>query len=481
VIHSRAGLKKYGIIYPDIQAKHNPSPLGGEDGVRGAFCPQNHPHPNLLPSREKGTTTAKHTVSKLYVMCLVPKKYLGIPAAALWFLIGASKLLPQEPENWIGSWMAAQQLVELENMPPAPGLAGSTLRQVIQPALGGKKIRLAFSNLFGDGPLILDSVHVALSAGRDQIQAGTDQALAFQGSAAVTLQPGTSVFSDPLAYRVTPFVNLTVTVHVPKAPSKITGHPGSRTTSFLSNGNQVSAASLPGATKVTHWYLLSALDVVSSQPGSAVVILGDSLTDGRGSTTDQNNRWPNLLARRLRGNSSSSDISVLNAGIGGNRVLRDGLGPSALSRFDRDMLATPGVHWLVVLEGINDLGTAAKGGIQSSVAQALINAYKEMARRAHERGFKIYGATITPCGGSFYFTPQLESNRQTVNAWIRTGGAFDGVIDFDKALQDPRDPSRLSPADDGGDHLHPNEKGYQRMADAVDLKLFTTQGKSPGK
>jgi len=263
-------------------------------------------------------------------------------------------------------------------------------------------------------------------------------------------------------------------------PAEVTGHPGSRTTSYLQPGEAVSAPDLPQAVRVDHWYFVSGVDVLADASAGAIALLGDSITDGRGSTTNGNDRWPDVLARRLHASAATTQAAVLNLGIGGNRLLRDGLGPNALARLDRDVFARPGIRWLVVLEGINDIGTAASAkakGEPAATADDIIGAYVQIIDRAHAHGIRVYGATIMPFEGftyAGYFTPGGEADRQRVNAWIRTGGRFDGVIDFDAAARDPEHPSRLSPAVDGGDHLHPSAAGYRLMAEAIDLSLFAT-------
>ena len=273
------------------------------------------------------------------------------------------------------------------------------------------------------------------------------------------------MLSDPVAFPLAPQSDLVITVYVRDPTSHVTGHPGSRTTSYLAPGNVVSAASLPDALTVAHWYYLFGVDVMADTHAGAVVTLGDSITDGRGSTTNGNDRWPDALARRLRANRETADVAVLNAGIGGNNLLHDGLGPSVLARLDRDVLAQPGVRWMILFEGINDLGGHAP-------AQDIIGAYAQVVARAHARDIRVYGATITPCGGSFYASPELEAARQTINTWVRTSGSFDAVVDFDAAVRDPQDPSRLRGDADSGDHLHLNPLGYRRVADAVALSLF---------
>jgi lysophospholipase L1-like esterase len=281
--------------------------------------------------------------------------------------------------------------------------------------------------------------------------------------------------SDPLAFDLPPLSEVAVTVYVRGAPPGVTGHPGSRTTSYLEAGESVSAAQLPMATRVDHWYFLSGIDVVADR-AAAVAVLGDSITDGRGSTTNGNDRWPDNLARRLQAVKETAHVAVVNHGIGGNRLLRDGLGPCALARLDRDVLAQPGVRWLVVLEGINDIGTSVRArekGEEPATAEDIIAAYEQIIVRAQSHGILVYGATLLPFGGhDGYDTPETEADRQTVNGWIRTSGRFDGVIDFDAITRDPDRPSHLLGAVDSGDHLHPSAAGYRVMADAVDLGLF---------
>jgi lysophospholipase L1-like esterase len=284
------------------------------------------------------------------------------------------------------------------------------------------------------------------------------------------------VVSDPLEFDVAPLSDLALTVYLRGAPAEVTGHPGSRTTSYLEPGERVSAPDLKEPARADRWYFISGIDVLAGPSASAVAILGDSITDGRGSTTNGNDRWPDNLARRLRANRATAEVAVLNHGIGGNRLLRDGKGPNGLARLDRDVLSQPGVRWLIVLLGVNDIGTAAgaraRGGV-GATPDDLVAAYDQIVRRAHGHGIRVYGATILPFEGfSAYFTPEAEADRQRVNEWIRTSGVFDAVIDFDAVTRDPEKPSRLVAAVDGGDHLHPSAAGYEVMADAIDLALF---------
>ena len=380
--------------------------------------------------------------------------------------------------QWVGTWMSAQQLVEPGNLPPAPGFADTTLRQVVHVSIGGRTLRVRFSNEFGRAPLTLAAARIARSAGGSAIDAATERALTFGGRAAAAIPEGAALLSDPIEFDLPPLSNLAVTLYLRGAPPDVTGHPGSRTTSYVQAGNAVSATALPDAVTVDHWYFVSGIDVRAPVGAGAVVVLGDSITDGRGSTTNGNDRWPDVLARRLQASPATAQVAVLNAGIGGNRLLRDGLGPNALARLDRDVLAQPGVRWLLVFEGINDIGTASAArskGEPAATAEDVIGAYTQIIERARALGIRVYGATIMPFEGfsyAGYFTAESEAERLKVNAWIRTSGRFDAVIDFDKVTRDPERPSRLSAAVDGGDRLHPSAAGYRIMADAIDLALF---------
>lgn len=376
-------------------------------------------------------------------------------------------------EHWVGTWACSPQLADASSEPPPPGLADVTLRQIVHVSIGGPRIRVRFSNAFGKSALTISSAHVAKAAGGSAIKAGTDRTLTFDEESSVRIPSGALMYSDPLDFDLSPVSDLAVTIHLKNAPDGVTTHSGSRATSYFTSGDAVSVLELVSAETADHWYFLNGVDVSSPASSVAVAILGDSITDGKNSTTNGNGRWPDDLARRLHANKRTANVGVLNEGIGGNRLLRDGLGPNALSRLDRDALAQTSVRWLVVFEGVNDLGTCKGACDLDSTAKDIIAAYRQIIVRAHTQSMRVYAATITPFGGSFYATPEAERARQAVNRWIRTSGWFDAVIDFDAVTRDPNNPSSLSPETDSGDHLHPADAGYKIMADSIDLKLFT--------
>ena len=377
-----------------------------------------------------------------------------------------------EAEHWAGTWACSPQPADASSEPPAPGFANVTLRQVVHVSIGGPKIRVRFSNAFGKSALTISSAEVAKAAGGSAIKAGTDKPLTFNDESSVTIPAGALVYSDPLRFDLSPLSDLAVTIYTKNAPDGVTTHSGSRATSYFASGDAVTAIELPSAETADHWYFLSGIDVAGPNSSRAVVILGDSITDGKNSTTNGNGRWPDELARHLYANKSTTNIGVLNEGIGGNRLLHDGLGPNALSRLDRDVLTQTSVRWLVVFEGVNDIGTCKSPCELDSLAKDIIDAYRQIIVRAHSQSIRVYGATITPFGGSFYATQDAERARQAVNRWIRTSGWFDAVIDFDAVTRDPNHPSNLSPEADSGDHLHPADAGYRIMGDSIEPKLF---------
>ena len=370
------------------------------------------------------------------------------------------------------TWGCAPQLVEPRNLPPAP-LVNSTLRQFVHVSTGGDHLRVRFSNTYGADPVTMNSVHVALgadggSADHGGIDVATDKALTFQGSPSVTIPAGGAADSDPFDFNLPAQANLAISIYFGNVSvTSINGHPGSRTTSFLQSGNVVTLASLPAAVRTQHWYFITGVEESAGTTGKAVVVLGDSITDGRGSTTDGNNRWPDDLAERLDTNAPTAGIAVVNMGIGGNGIF-GGLGPAAVRRFDRDVLKQAGVRWMIVFEGVNDIG----GNKTGTIATNLIAAYEQFIDKAHAHHVLAYGATITPFGGSFYYSAGHEAARQTVNTWIRTNNLYDAVIDFDVSVRDPLNPTKLLSVYDSGDGLHLNPAGYHAMADAINLNLF---------
>jgi lysophospholipase L1-like esterase len=404
---------------------------------------------------------------------------IAASSAAAW---SAPPTTAPPPAAWTGSWASAQMVPNAKDALPSADLTGATLRQTLRLSIGGDQIRVRLSNVFGTEPLRLMSVHVAraVAAGSARIDPATDRALAFSGASEVTIPAGAEYLSDPIAFPATPLTSLAVSLRFAGAPAQQTSHPGSRTTSWIAAGDQVAAADLPGAKAVDHWYHLSGVDVLRPA-GESVVTFGDSITDGYGVTTNGDNRWPDGLAARLQADPRTRGVGVLNLGIGGNRLLLDGTGPNAMARFERDVLAQSRVKSVIVLEGVNDLGTLTRDQPVSAEAHAdlvarIIAAYEQMIQRARQRGVRIYGATIMPYGGSAYYHPDAANarDRQAINAWIRTPGHFDAVIDFDAVMRDPAQPDRLLPAYDSGDHLHPSIAGYKVMADAVPLDLFTS-------
>ncbi len=390
--------------------------------------------------------------------------------------------------QWVNTWVSMPQLTEPNNMPPPPFvrdgvvMADTTLRQTARVTVGAQRMRLRFSNAFGGAALPITAVSVALPAGGKAGVSGIRpegaRPVTFNGRPSAVIPVGAQLVSDPVVFPVPARTNITVTTYLAEGQASldITSHPGSRTTSHLVAGNHVDAADLPGATPVDHWYFLSGVEVLAPTGTAGVVMVGDSLTDGRGSTTNQNDRWPDQLLDRLQTDHRTDHIAVLNQAAGGNRVLNDGLGPNVLARLDRDVLAQSGVRWAFVFEGVNDIGTAAATeAAQKQAADDLIAGYEQIIVRAHAKGLKVYGATLLPFGGNEGYddpTGHREAARQWVNNWIRTSGHFDAVVDFDRATRDPANPRQLLPAYDTGDHLHLNPTGYRKLADTVPARLF---------
>ncbi|MRX40285.1 SGNH/GDSL hydrolase family protein [Flavobacterium sp. LC2016-23] len=374
--------------------------------------------------------------------------------------------------SWVGTWACAQMQVEPNNMPPSPGLSENTLRQVIRVSIGGKHMRLRFSNIFSDQPTVLKSVSVANVVNAPAIDPKTQKILSFNGNPGITMNAGQEVFSDAFDFELQPGQLLAITIHYGATSLKTSGHPGSRTTSYILQGDNLNNEAFDGAIKTDHWYSIMGLDVSVGEKPAAIVCLGNSITDGRGSGTNKQNRWTDILSARLSADKKTENIGVLNLGIGGNCVIKGGLGPTALDRFDRDVLSQNGAKWLILLEGINDIGGIKRAEEAPAKAQELIEAYKVMIDKAHARNIKVYGCTILPFQKSFYDAPYRQEARNLVNAWIRNSNAFDAVIDFDKAMVSETDSGTILSNMHDGDFLHPNELGYFTMGQAVDLDLF---------
>ena len=385
-------------------------------------------------------------------------------------------------EVWVATWGASQQIPEAQNTLPPADLTDATVREIVHVSAGGAAVRVHLSNAFGTEPLHIASVHIARPLAPDAaaIDPVSDRALRFAGASDVTIPAGAEFVSDPIAYPVGAVSDLAVSFHLDAPPARETSHPGSRATTWYVHGDAVAAQNLSHLGKVDHWFQLSEVDVALDAAAASVVALGDSITDGHAATTNGNDRWTDVLAARLQGSPGTKGVGVSNQGIGGNHLLTDGLGPNALARFDRDVLAPAGVRWVIVLEGVNDLGGLTRDGEVSpeqhaALVERILEAYQQIIERAHAHGLRVFGATITPYVGSDYYHPGplSEADRTAINAWIRVPGHYDAVIDFDQVVRDPAHPDRLLPAYDSGDHLHPSPAGYRAMGDAVPLGLFT--------
>jgi lysophospholipase L1-like esterase len=381
-----------------------------------------------------------------------------------------------QPPVWVGAWAASPVAV------PAPAAtatptpvdpAGVTYRDVVHLSLSGSAVRLRISNEFGAVPLTLGDVHIAQSAGKDAIVPATDHVVTFNGSPTVIISAGAIVVSDALPMPVAAFANLAVSIFVPAQPGvTLTYHALASSSNFIATGDATATPALNGAKRVTNWYLLKGVDVLASADAADIITLGDSITDGARSTPDANNRWPDVLARRLQADPRTAHLGVLDEGISGNRIQRDIAGPSALARLDRDVLAQPGAKYLIFMIGINDIGHNTLHPDDAVNVDQLKLGLQQLALRAHDRGLKVYAATLTPFGGAGYQNEAGSKMRDALNAFIRSSHDFDAVIDFDQVTRNPANPETFLPAYDSGDHLHPNDAGYQAMGSAVDLKLF---------
>ena len=389
------------------------------------------------------------------------------------------------PARWVGTWGASPspQLPDPAQMKKAKlTFANETLREIVHVSVGGALIRVRLSNAYGKEAVEIGAAHIALRAQGAAIIPGSDQTLTFSGQSSITIPPNALVLSDPISLKVAPSSDLAISIFLPKPSIGAGIHYSAQQTNYLAAGDLTSAPTLPNPSTLSSWVFLTGVDIAAPRSASTLVAFGDSITDGARSTDDSNHRWPNFLADRLLGQTGSMPIGVLDEGIGGNRILHDAnsnieFGVSALARFDRDVLAQPGVKYVIVLEGINDLGHAGPNLFPNEQvgAKDIIVGLKQLIERAHEKGLKIYGATLTPFAGvpfAGYFSEQKEVERKAVNKWIRTSRAFDAVLDFEKAVEDPVNPNHIASAYDSGDHLHPKDEGYKAMADSIDLSLF---------
>jgi lysophospholipase L1-like esterase len=410
-----------------------------------------------------------------------------------------------KPEHWVPTWGTAQQLVATTSPfrpanapattppPPAPApsttpppfrvttLNNQTVRMILRTSIGGRRVRVKLSNAFGLAAVTIGSVHVARRGMDVGIAAGTDRALTFGGKSSFTVMSGVVVVSDPVDLDVPALSDLAVSLFFPRDTGTPATHStGLRPTYVSTEGDFTGASEFPLAGTTQQYYWLSSVEVAAPEDAAAIVAFGDSITDGARSTPDTNHAWPALLAARLGRNKATANLAVVNEGIGGNRLLTDATGlagVSALARFDRDVLSHPSVKWLMILEGINDIGSLATPATNLPItADDLIWVLKEMVARAHTEGIKVIGCTLTPYGGAGYSRDEGEAIRVQVNEWIRTSGTFDAVVDFEAATRDTSDPKRFKPEFDPGDHLHPNNLGYEAMANAVDLAIFGAKG-----
>ena len=395
----------------------------------------------------------------------------------------ASAATRATPEvRWVSSWASSQILVDPKDALPPQQTKDVTLRQLVRLSIGGSPVRVRLSNAMGTSPLAISGVNIAhaLSRNSSGIDPSTIRKVTFAGAEAVVIPAGAEYVSDRIDMRVAALATLAVSMHLSELPKLQTGHPGSRATSYFVPSDQLAAAELRGARTVDHWYFLNGIDVDPERPSAAIAIVGDSITDGHGVMSNSDTRWTDTLLERLRTSAATRALAVLNLGIGSNCLAEACVGPSAAARLERDVLARNGVRYLIILEGVNDLGMLTRDAPVSAEAhralvQRMIGALAQISAQARERGIKVIGGTILPYGGSGYYHPDAanEADRRAVNDWIRTRGNVDAVVDFDALMRDPAQPNRLRKEFDSGDGLHPSAAGYRFMGEAVPLTLFT--------
>ncbi len=396
-------------------------------------------------------------------------------------------------QHWVATWAASPQAraggPPRAAAPATPGGAPApatpaqptsfnrqTIRMVVPTSIGGSRVRVELSHAYGMSAVAIGEAHVAVHAGKGAIVPNTDRELKFGGKPSFSIPAGATAVSDPVDLAVPKLGELAVSIYFPSDTGVLTMHSTGLHTTYIIAGDVPGVASFAEVPTSRSWYFLSSVDVTAPASTELIVAYGDSITDGATSTVDANASWPSRLAARLLSNTSAANFAIVNQGISGNRVLRDGTGTNALARFDRDVIAQPGVKFVMILEGINDIGNASRANFEGEnnvTADDLIGGMKQLIERAHMHGIKVVGCTLTPYGGAGYYSDKGEEIRTAYNNWIRTGRAFDAVVDFDKATQDPANPKQIRPAYNIMDHLHPNDAGYKAMADAVSLCIFT--------
>jgi lysophospholipase L1-like esterase len=375
--------------------------------------------------------------------------------------------------HWIGTWTTTPA--------PAEGVAfaNQTFRMNARVSIGGDRLRVRISNAYGSRPLLVDTTYLGLRDAGSGVVSGSNKKLTFGGADSVTIAAGALAVSDPVSFDLPPLADVAVSIYLPgELPANfgITGRYARQTNYVSPPGNFANSVVMPVGSITGDWFFVSGIDVLASSETGGVVAVGDSLTDANISTLDAFCRWPDQLSRRLQARRGGRPMGVMNQGLGGNRILHDIRGDSGLRRFDRDVIAQPGVTHVIVMLGTNDLRNRWAKPEEEVTADQMIAGLKQLAVRARTAGIKIFGATLTPFENETFlpgaWTPEREKTRQAVNEWVREGGAFDAVVDFDRALRDPEHPTSMLPIYDCGDHLHPSDLGYNKMGDAIDLSLF---------